>query len=893
MLTVNRSVTRSTPSQTSITSNRWRSVVETVVQANRQLVEDAQHEDIEDAVQKHSHAEGKRTAVDLWKEGSFDTATWLYHLVFSPSVQDPPFQATVSEESPEEQGGLVTLRSAARATPGKLPMTTREMIVWNSRTEPSYVVDKLLFTWTTLSQEQIRMTSAHQIRHDWSDRALQMLDEAKKEVDQEKILDSDAEPSDENDDDLGPPEFTQAWRARRVKPRESREPSVSRPHVRFRVPESDRPVSVPSRPANTSVPPYAPAFSDVSFDETPLDSTDTTDHRSKANVEKDPWSFSFAKGRDTGKNAGDTETQGAEEGTTASVDSTSIWSDKSGTDDWDIWGTPSFRKKSKKGTEGTKTSLPGNQKQSRQPEEKDAGPSPFLDHGEKKQAHVETGSEYDSYDDTVSLSSSSSDDTTTAIPSGRPQRRTYEGNPRNHSQTYQSGNPTLPPHPHSQPWNAFNPYPYLHRNAVPTAYPPMPPIPSPPAMPPSPAPPTVAADTRNSRLSKIERLLVAQQHSLAEMKNSQDGSRGRTELQHLSNATDGYNQTIRQLAQSLDSRNETRRQVEADVAAERKHAMAAAEDKLKIIHALEQLITRQKEDQRRAEDAWVAEKASLQQQVSRAAGSEQTALKDVAATQLAVAEMQKSLELFRAQAETEKRVRMESEVKLAEARRKMDEDNKSRFQHYEELLKASKKAQKSRELETQLPVRQTIVQDHGRSIEVNEYTAEALGPSSSSLLSPLRYFQNEPWRPEVNARYNDRSNPRRERRSSFVTSSHTQQSSGMSLAGFGSPTVQQTIVFPGRSNADNARMVRLQDSLARCGVQSAYDELHESRNNEMVLSQTVGSQLVRSTIFWEAPMLGLGSELLLTMRDLGWKFSYSRKSGKLAGPGIYIKTNSR
>jgi hypothetical protein len=48
--------------------NRWRSVVETVVQANRQLVEDAQLEDIEDPVQRHAHSRGERTTLDVWKE---------------------------------------------------------------------------------------------------------------------------------------------------------------------------------------------------------------------------------------------------------------------------------------------------------------------------------------------------------------------------------------------------------------------------------------------------------------------------------------------------------------------------------------------------------------------------------------------------------------------------------------------------------------------------------------------------------------------------------------------------------------------------------------------------------------------------------------------------------
>jgi hypothetical protein len=240
MLTKNRHNTSAATSQATSKPNRWRSVVETVVQANRQVVESAQLEDIEDAVQKHSHSKGKRTELDLWKEGSFDTATWLYHLVFGPSVQGPPFQASVSDESPERHEGIISLRSTPnRVSQNASSSTNREMIVWNARTEPSYVVDKLLFAWTTLSSEQISLSSIHQEDHkDWSNNVLKLLDEAKKEVDKENITDSETSVTETGASGLDgdywegrPTEFKR--RIRRTARIDSRQSSVPRPHVRF------------------------------------------------------------------------------------------------------------------------------------------------------------------------------------------------------------------------------------------------------------------------------------------------------------------------------------------------------------------------------------------------------------------------------------------------------------------------------------------------------------------------------------------------------------------------------------------------------------------------------------------------------------------------------------
>jgi hypothetical protein len=849
--------------------NRWRSVVETVVQANRQLVEDAQLEDIEDPVQRHAHSRGERTTLDVWKENSFDTATWLYHLVFSPSVQDPPFQATVSDENLEEQAGLVSLRFAPRKIPEEtLPPTTREMIVWNSRTEPKHVVDKLLFTWTTLSHEQIRLTSAQQVQHDWSDRALQMLDDAKKETEQEKIVDSEVDGTDD-ENIWRPPSFA---RARRAEQRESLQSSKPRPRVRFQYPEAE---NASSRPKDTPVPPVAPDFRDTDTDDVAAEPTVVSrDSRRKARLttEDDPWVYSIAEERNESRTAvrKTGKTNKSEAGTTAAATSSSAWTRNPSDDGWGFIG--STTKKEKGETGEFKAASLSKQDSSRQPVDKFAQPTPLSKSGKKqeKRAHVETESEYDSYDDTVSMSTNSTVDTVTA-PSSIP----YQPNPQDDypyipQRPFEHGYPTYPPPPPNPAWNPFNPFASPDLGGAPLGYPPTmhPPITHPP-------PPVIAPNENVSRLSKIERLLTAQQQ------NDRSSSNNDAEVKRLSNVTEEYNKTIRQLAQSLDARKDSQQQIAADAIAERKHVMAAAEEKLRIIHGLERTISQQNEEQQKAEEKWSREKLHLQEQAEKAARLEQIAHKDATTAQQMASEIQKSLQLLQAQVETERRVRIENEVKLAESRRKRDEENTARFEGYEKLLKVSRLSQERKELDTQRPVRQTLVRDHGRSIEVNEFTNEALGPSPSALSSPLRFIQNSFWRPEVNTKHDNGPRSRHERHNSFATSH--KPSSGLFLAGLGNSYArqsQQTIVFSERSNIDNARLARLQDSLTKLGVQTVFDDSSDSGTGDMVLSGTASESFVRSTLFWEAPMLTLGSELLLTMRDMGWKLNYSRKSGK-------------
>jgi len=73
--------------------------------------------------------------------------------------------------------------------------------------------------------------------------------------------------------------------------------------------------------------------------------------------------------------------------------------------------------------------------------------------------------------------------------------------------------------------------------------------------------------------------------------------------------------------------------------------------------------------------------------------------------------------------------------------------------------------------------------------------------------------------------------------------------------------------------------------LTRFGIESDFEDpedLHQLHTSQLVqydYDNTI-DQTVRSTIFWEASALNLGSELLLTMRQAGWRPSYTRISEK-------------
>ena len=123
--------------------------------------------------------------MDIWKAGSFDTATWLYHLVFSPKAPDPPahrlYQASVEDAEDTNKYEEASSSSMNTESGASTNANSKEMIVWSRQTEPSQVVDRLLYSWTTLSPDQISLSATRDSGDDWREEVMSMIEEAKPE----------------------------------------------------------------------------------------------------------------------------------------------------------------------------------------------------------------------------------------------------------------------------------------------------------------------------------------------------------------------------------------------------------------------------------------------------------------------------------------------------------------------------------------------------------------------------------------------------------------------------------------------------------------------------------------------------------------------------------------
>ena len=279
---------------------------------------------------------------------------------------------------------------------------------------------------------------------------------------------------------------------------------------------------------------------------------------------------------------------------------------------------------------------------------------------------------------------------------------------------------------------------------------------------------------------------------------------------------------------------------------------------------------------------------TLKDQAERAVEAREIALKDTAAAQLTAEAAQKSLDTVKAEIEAERTLLKKRDIATAEARRKADEDYSKHFQRYEKLLKASQEAPRKLEPIVHQPVRQMRMMDKHRSIEVNEYLPDASSSSSALPFSPLKFFQNDTRRPETDVQYYETSSLlSRERHSSFHSSSASLRlplrSPGLSVGsgdrlGF-SQENQQMILFPSKVDRNSPSTSKLQSYLKRSGVQAIFGDGQDQSQGELMSFEEGSAQIVRSTLFWEPPARALGSELLLTMKNQGWKPSYSRKSG--------------
>ncbi|PVI03377.1 hypothetical protein DM02DRAFT_697884 [Periconia macrospinosa] len=148
--------------------NRFRKVLETVIEANRLAVDRARKEDEHQPTEKRR---GFNTQLRHF-EADADTATWLYYLVFSPQPPPKPFVRTKSlealnptVESDNESGDEKTYSQPNHSVKeaderSSVSPNDNTVIVWNKDTETSLVADRLLQSWTVLDTAQIEASKA-------------------------------------------------------------------------------------------------------------------------------------------------------------------------------------------------------------------------------------------------------------------------------------------------------------------------------------------------------------------------------------------------------------------------------------------------------------------------------------------------------------------------------------------------------------------------------------------------------------------------------------------------------------------------------------------------------------------------------------------------------------
>lgn len=653
---------------------------------------------------------------------------------------------------------MVTLRPGLdQSSQNTVSSQHRELIVWNARTEPGYVVDKLLSTWTTLSSTQIHSSSVHQKdRKDWGENALGLLDEAKREVEKEE--ESELE---ESDVSIEGSAFSGDW--------DHRPTEVNK--------RAQRNVRFDSKPSWPNVTIYG---------------TQTREDARKA-VPAKPVPTS----RTTGSNE---DHRGRPESSRRNIPPTEH-----------LHGASRWR--------GGQRSMPGD--------------------GRYTHPLYNQSNEY-----------------------GSPLHRREERNP------------SLFPNPASS--NGYG-----QRNSFANPYLGTRPATYPQHAPPPPQPPPVPT-SEGLRLSKIEDLLAAQQDSLARFLHEHSGAHDSAQTKSLSAMMSEYNKIIRDLTRSFKQEKETRHRTEEDTVAERNRLVIIAEERLAMIQKLERMIVQQKDEQRKAEEEWQCEKQAFQQQIATTAEMKEAALKDVIKARAVTDELQQRIEVLKAEAEAERKFRTEDAIKAADARRKADADSAERFQRYQKLLRESAEAPKRNPADGLHRVQPTLKMK-GNSIEISGYTAETLGCPMNSLLSPQRVAHDYTQRLEIDTSYTHPSWTRGERPSSFVASLRSLQSASPSIANFSNKTGrqdQQMILFPFRPNANIARLSGLQQSLEKAGVGSILQEQQDGNSGQVVLYNGSNNELVQSTVIWDPPILDLGSELLLTYKQVGWKPVYCRKSGK-------------
>lgn len=183
--------------------NRFRKIVESVVQTNRLAIENAQKEDEDNPTEKRRELD---VSIARWRKPPNDTATWLYHLVFTsgplptqPLQRDGDTVVTVEDShearsvrdswacdsSSEYEDAVQVVKRGSNQSPEE-PLLASHLTYW---AQPSRIVDRLLRSWTNLDSAQIEASAIEYVsaQDEASARAInEKIDDYKKDEEKRK-----------------------------------------------------------------------------------------------------------------------------------------------------------------------------------------------------------------------------------------------------------------------------------------------------------------------------------------------------------------------------------------------------------------------------------------------------------------------------------------------------------------------------------------------------------------------------------------------------------------------------------------------------------------------------------------------------------------------------------
>lgn len=787
--------------------------MESAVQANRQVVITAQLDDAENHTSKADHLQ-----IGVYKEASWHTANWLYHHVFSIQRPDLTTQAVPNEDpssdkEPErvlELARATLMPSASQHAPIPSQNADMTMILWNAQTEPEIVVDRLLSSWTTLSDQQILQSSADQADEEW----LKLF------MDEVKVVK-------ENETDF------KHWEAD-YSLHEKDDIQV----------ESVRDGSVfDERPSAYNI--KQPYTEDVETS----DATETTP--APAAADNITESSERTNNRDKGKmrqNMGDQSPRGTPVPATQKTGyDTSTQSESH----------PSVAPhKVKFVSEGKKAKRRHNSKsRSRQRDYGTVPPDPSNPFTPNPPFGQGIGN-WDAW--------------------SRPYSNPYP------PPSYNIGPPLSSFTPSSfTPYDAnagvnFSPPQFGNRSGeymsskVPDPTPSPPPPPRPPS-PPRPSNDGIAQEEHatSARSNKMDEVMLAAIIKLLEKGGA-----------HAKDNTE--DDRLGRIMQLLISQQEQFAQVEVERArvvaeVEIKQLLAARDKDDANIQRLETLINQQREDQQRAEIRWRAERAELDEKFAKQAQVTQEQVKrEIDAARSAQKAAQKALKFAKIEADRKakddaariKREENENAEKVAE----------ERTLYYERVIEAMANKRSRRPSGPDTATRLTnAAHDDDESQSVAEFSPRG-AETYPRLTTPYHRGQQGPRTPSLGNRnsigYLDVSHHRSEH--SYETESRRSRSSLMATS-----SSRQTIVLPPDFDHNSAKMSELQSSLARIGADLRFQDPSIDALGGSFYDEREGDDSVQSSVLWEAPTMGNGSELLMTLRRRGWRPSYTRSSGKI------------